>query len=73
MLVKFDGSESLLKIHNEYSVIYIIFIPGDHGLVLKSKAKHAAISAKLKKPFKFQDRQLVIQYEIAFQVGMNIE
>ena len=42
---------------------------GDNGLVLKSKAKHAAVAAKLKKPFKFLDRQIVIQYEIAFQVS----
>jgi hypothetical protein len=39
------------------------------GLVLKSKAKHAAVAAKLKKPFKFEDKPLVVQYEIAFQVS----
>ena len=38
-------------------------------MVLKSKAKHAAVSAKLRKPFKFVDKMLIVQYEIAFQVG----
>lgn len=46
-------------------------LPGDTGLVLKSKAKHSAVAAKLKKPFKFDDRQLIIQYEIAFQNGQD--
>lgn len=45
---------------------------GDQGLVLKSKAKHSAVSAKLKKPFAFAgDRLLVVQYEVAFQSGQE--
>lgn len=36
-------------------------VPGDQGLVLKSRAKHHAISAILDKPFVFQDEPLVIQ------------
>ena len=36
--------------------------------MLKSKAKHAAIAAKLRKPFKFENHPLIVQYEIAFQV-----
>lgn len=46
-------------------------LPGDTGLVLKSKAKHSAISAKLKKPFKFDDKVLIVQYEVAFQNGQD--
>jgi len=47
-------------------------LTGDTGLVLKSKAKHSAVAAKLKKPFKFAgDRQLIVQYEIAFQNGQD--
>ena len=46
-------------------------LDGDTGLVLKSKAKHSAVAAKLKKPFKFDDRVLVVQYEIAFQNGQD--
>lgn len=36
-------------------------VPGDQGLVLKSRAKHHAIAALLDKPFVFQDEPLVIQ------------
>lgn len=36
-------------------------VPGDQGLVLKSRAKHHAVAALLDKPFVFQDEALVIQ------------
>lgn len=36
-------------------------VPGDQGLVLKSRAKHHAIAAMLDKPFVFKDESLVIQ------------
>uniref|UniRef100_A0A6M2DZB2 Putative calnexin n=1 Tax=Xenopsylla cheopis TaxID=163159 RepID=A0A6M2DZB2_XENCH len=44
---------------------------GDMGLVLKSKAKHAAISAKLKKPFVFSEKPLIVQYEVTMQDGQE--
>lgn len=37
-------------------------VPGDQGLVLKSRAKHHAIAAMLDKPFVFQDEPLVVQW-----------
>lgn len=40
----------------------------DLGLVLKSKAKHAAIATRLTKPFVFADKPLVVQYEVQLQV-----
>merc|ERR1711915_192372 len=46
-------------------------LPGDTGLVLKSKAKHSAVAAKLKKPYKFDERPFIVQYEIAFQNGQD--
>ena len=37
-------------------------LDGDQGLVLKSKAKHHAISARLSKPFDFKNKKpLVVQ------------
>ncbi|XP_018098778.1 calnexin isoform X1 [Xenopus laevis] len=45
-------------------------VPGDMGLVLKSTARHHAISSKLKKPFTF-DKPLIVQYEINFQDGID--
>lgn len=44
---------------------------GDIGLVLKSKARHHAISSLLKKPFEFKDKPLVVQYEVKFQQAME--
>ena len=44
-------------------------LSGDSGLVLKSKAKHSAIAARLKKPFHFEEQALIVQYEINFQVS----
>nr|KAF6346314.1 calmegin [Pipistrellus kuhlii] len=38
-------------------------VPGDRGLVLKSRAKHHAISATLAKPFIFADNPLIVQDE----------
>ncbi|XP_076653263.1 calnexin isoform X3 [Halictus rubicundus] len=44
---------------------------GDLGLVLKSKARHAAVSRALSKPFHFDDKPLVVQYEVNFQEGQE--
>ncbi|XP_020706307.2 calnexin-like isoform X2 [Athalia rosae] len=44
---------------------------GNTGLVLKSKARHAAISAPLLRPFHFEDKPLVVQYEVTLQEGQE--
>ncbi|XP_055651209.1 calmegin-like [Falco biarmicus] len=46
-------------------------MPGDRGLVLKSVAKHHAISAKLTKAFIFNNKPLIVQYEVNFQEGID--
>jgi len=46
-------------------------LENDLGLVLKSKAKHAAISSRLNKPFKFGSKPLVVQYEVTLQDGQE--
>ncbi|XP_039919738.1 calmegin [Hirundo rustica] len=46
-------------------------VPGDKGLVLKSVAKYHAISAMLTKPFVFDDKPLIVQYEVNFQKGID--
>ena len=43
----------------------------DRGLILRSKAKHAAISAKLNRRFEFNNKPLYVQYEVNFQNGMD--
>lgn len=71
---KKDGTDAAIaKYDGEWAIQPLEKNPltGDNGLVLKSKAKHAAVAAKLKKPFKFEDKPLVVQYEIAFQNGQD--
>ena len=47
-------------------------LSGDYGLVLKSKAKHAAVSSRFNKPFTFDKEPLIIQYEINYQVNASL-
>ncbi|KYN19040.1 Calnexin [Trachymyrmex cornetzi] len=63
-IAKYDGIWSIEepKKHGE---------DGDLGLVLKSKARHAAVSTALVKPFYFEDKPLVVQYEVNFQEGQE--
>ncbi len=56
--------EQIAKYDGEWSIEAAIesALDGDKGLVLKTKAKHHAISAKLDKPFEFRDQKpLVVQ------------
>jgi len=46
-------------------------LKGDMGLVLKSKAKHSAISAPLDRPFNFNNKPLIVQYDVTFQNGQE--
>lgn len=46
-------------------------LDGDKGLVAKTKAAHHAISAAFPKPIKFDDKPLVVQYEVKYQKGGN--
>ena len=60
-IAKYDGEWALEKAQKDP-------LNGDFGLVMKSKAKHAAIAAPLGKIFKFDDKPFVVQYELNFQV-----
>uniref|UniRef100_U5EYL6 Putative calnexin n=1 Tax=Corethrella appendiculata TaxID=1370023 RepID=U5EYL6_9DIPT len=46
-------------------------LKNDFGLVLKSKAKHAAIASRLLKPFVFVDKTFIVQYEVTLQDGQE--
>lgn len=63
-IAKYDGTWAVETLES-------FAIEGDHALVLKSKAKHHAISAKLNRPVKFDMPELVIQYEVKFENGME--
>ncbi|KAH9489037.1 hypothetical protein Btru_039681 [Bulinus truncatus] len=63
-LAKYDGKWSIEE-PKENPIIR------DLGLVLKSKAKHHAVAAKLDKPFEFDGKPLIVQYEVKFQNGID--
>uniref|UniRef100_A0A3P8PIG0 Calmegin n=1 Tax=Astatotilapia calliptera TaxID=8154 RepID=A0A3P8PIG0_ASTCA len=71
--VKEDADGDVAKYDGKWAVEQLKEnkVPGDQGLVLKSRAKHHAISAMLDKPFVFKDEPLVIQYEVNFQDGID--
>jgi len=72
--IKEGNDETIAKYDGKWEIEPLAkdALPGDTGLVLMSKAKHSAVAANMKKPFKFAgDRQLIVQYEIAFQNGQD--
>lgn len=63
-IAKYDGKWSLEEPKDSPLV-------GDLGLVLKSKAKHHAISTKLDKTFDFTGKPFIVSYEVKFQNGID--
>jgi len=70
---KEDGDEAIAKYDGMWTVEEATDSPlvGDLGLILKSRAKHHAISAKLDKPYEFKGKPFVAQYEVKFQNGQE--
>ncbi|CAL8357917.1 unnamed protein product [Merluccius merluccius] len=70
---KEDTDEDIARYDGKWSVedMKDSKLPGDKGLVLKSRAKHHAISAQLLRPFIFDTKPLVLQYEVNFQTGID--
>ncbi|XP_028315046.1 calnexin isoform X2 [Gouania willdenowi] len=70
---KEDTDEEIAKYDGKWSVEEMkdSKLPGDKGLVLKSRAKHHAISAQMLRPFTFTDKPLIVQYEVNFQAGID--
>ncbi|CAK6979822.1 calnexin [Scomber scombrus] len=63
-IAKYDGKWAVEEMRDSK-------LPGDKGLVLKSRAKHHAISAQMLRPFTFDTKPLIIQYEVNFQSGID--
>ncbi|CAN2387410.1 Calreticulin family [Pristimantis euphronides] len=70
---KDDTDEEIAKYDGKWEVAEMkdSKLPGDQGLVLASRAKHHAIGIKLKKPFVFDKKPLIVQYEVNFQSGIE--
>lgn len=71
--MKEDADEDIAKYDGKWEVepLKENKVPGDLGLVLKSRAKHHAIAAPLNRPFVFKDKPLIVQYEVNFQDGID--
>ncbi|XP_017319916.2 calmegin isoform X2 [Ictalurus punctatus] len=71
--MKEDADEDIAKYDGKWEVEALKEnkVPGDLGLVLKSRAKLHAIAAPLNKPFVFKNKPLVVQYEVNFQDGID--
>lgn len=63
-LAKYDGLWEIQKPERR-------LLNNDLGLVLMSPAKHSAISTIMRKPFVFNDKPLIVQYEVTMQDGQN--
>uniref|UniRef100_A0A3Q3GZA4 Calnexin n=1 Tax=Kryptolebias marmoratus TaxID=37003 RepID=A0A3Q3GZA4_KRYMA len=70
---KDDADEEIAKYDGKWAVEEMKDgkLPGDKGLVLKSRAKHHAISGQLLRPFIFDTKPLIVQYEVNFQAGID--
>ncbi|XP_077293782.1 calnexin-like isoform X2 [Arctopsyche grandis] len=71
---KKDGAdEQIAKYDGEWQVEQPQrpILKNDLGLVLKSKVKHAAISARFSRPFVFTDKPFIVQYEVTMQEGQE--
>ncbi|XP_050416905.2 calnexin isoform X1 [Patella vulgata] len=70
---KDNTDETIAKYDGKWSVEEPSENPlvGDLGLILKSKAKHHAVSSPLNKPFDFSGKPFIMQYEVRFQNGME--
>ncbi|VDP26587.1 unnamed protein product [Heligmosomoides polygyrus] len=71
---KKDGVDSEIAKYNgkwEIGLPSEVSIEGDYGLIVRTKARHHAIAAKMDKPFRFADKPLVVQYEVRFEEGQE--
>uniref|UniRef100_UPI00398EBB49 calnexin isoform X2 n=1 Tax=Pristiophorus japonicus TaxID=55135 RepID=UPI00398EBB49 len=62
--IKYEGTWAVEESYDQK-------IPGNKGLVLKSRAKHHAIATHLQRPIYFKDLPLIVQYEVHFQDGIQ--
>ncbi|CAB3401507.1 unnamed protein product [Caenorhabditis bovis] len=73
-IAKKDGADAeIAKYNGEWDIgaPTKVVIEGDHGLIVKTKARHHAITAKLNRPFKFGNENLIVQYDVKFEEGQE--
>uniref|UniRef100_A0A915CUZ8 Calnexin n=1 Tax=Ditylenchus dipsaci TaxID=166011 RepID=A0A915CUZ8_9BILA len=73
-IAKKEGAEEALAKYNGEWLIAAptnVVIENDYGLIVKTKARHHAIAASLSKPFEFDGKPLVVQYEVKYEEGQE--
>ncbi|CAL2036886.1 unnamed protein product [Caenorhabditis brenneri] len=70
---KDDVDSDIAKYNGEWNIgaPTKISIEGDLGLIVKTKARHHAIAAKLDTPFVFGSENFVAQYDVKFEEGQE--
>lgn len=70
---KDNVEDSVAKFNGEWEIGIpsAVVIDNDFGLIVKSKARHHAIAAKLSRPFRFDGKPLVVQYEVKYEEGQE--
>ncbi|CAO4370452.1 unnamed protein product [Caenorhabditis nigoni] len=70
---KDDVDSEIAKYNGEWSIgaPTKVSIEGDYGLIVKTKARHHAIAAKLETPFVFGSNKFIAQYDVKFEEGQE--
>ncbi|CAG9536740.1 unnamed protein product [Cercopithifilaria johnstoni] len=70
---KDDVEDSIAKFNGKWEIgtPSTVVIDNDLGLIVKTKARHHAIAAKFSRPFKFDGKPLVVQYEVKYEEGQE--
>ncbi|KAI1691616.1 calreticulin family domain-containing protein [Ditylenchus destructor] len=70
---KEGAEEAVAKYNGEWAIgsPSNVVINNDYGLIVKTKARHHAIAASLNKPFRFEGKPLVVQYEVKYEEGQE--
>ncbi|CAD6187704.1 unnamed protein product [Caenorhabditis auriculariae] len=71
---KKDGVDAdIAKYNGEWDIAEPrdVTIEGDAGLIVKTKARHHAIAAKLDRPFVFGSEPLIVQYDVKYEEGQE--
>uniref|UniRef100_A0A9J2NZP7 Calnexin n=1 Tax=Ascaris lumbricoides TaxID=6252 RepID=A0A9J2NZP7_ASCLU len=70
---KDDVEDSIAKYNGEWEIGSPTkkVIDGDMGLIVKTKARHHAIATKFSRPFTFDGKPLIAQYEVKYEEGQE--
>lgn len=70
---KDDTDETIAKYDGQWDVEEPkeVGLEGDLALIMKTKAKHHAISTKLDRAYEFKGKPFIVSYEVKFQNGLD--